>query len=82
MTLPSPRYPESRMTIDERLEKLAERHDALTRTVESIAAMLRNLTRDLVNLSAAARQDGNNIRALARIAEIHERRLTDPEGGE
>ena len=26
------------------------------------------------------RQDGENIRALARIAEIHERRLTDMEG--
>jgi len=30
----------------------------------------------------AAQQDGENIRALARIAEIHERRLTHIEGGE
>jgi hypothetical protein len=27
-------------------------------------------------------QDGEHIRALARIAEIHERRLTDIEGGQ
>jgi hypothetical protein len=29
------------MTIDERLEKLTERHEALTQTVEIIASMLR-----------------------------------------
>jgi archaellum component FlaC len=46
------------MTIDERLEKLAERHEALTQTVELIAAMLRDLTRDV-------QQDSEYIRALA-----------------
>ena len=30
------------MNIDERLEKLAERHEALTQTVELIAAMQRD----------------------------------------
>lgn len=45
------------MTIDERLERLTARHEALTQTVELIAS----------------KQDGENIRALARIAEIHER---------
>ena len=63
------------MTIDERLEKLTERHEALTQTVELIAAMQLALTRDV-------QQDGENIRALARIAEIRERRLTGIEGGE
>ena len=63
------------MTIDERLEKLTERHEALTQTVELIAVMQRDLTR-------AVREDSENIRALARIAEIHERRLTELEGGE
>ena len=63
------------MTIDERLEKLTERHEALTQTVELIAAMQLALTRDV-------QQDSENIRALARIAEIHERRLTGIEGGE
>ena len=68
------RYTET-MTIDERLEKLTERHEALTQTVELIAAMQLALTRDV-------QQDSENIRALARIAEIHERRLTEMEGGE
>jgi len=63
------------MTIDERLEKLTERHEALTQTVELI-------TVDLQTLKTLAQPDGENIRALARIAEIHEKRLTGIEGGE
>jgi archaellum component FlaC len=62
------------MTIDERLEKLTGRHEALTQTVELITA-------DLQTLKTLAQQDGENIRALARIAEIHEKRLTGIEGG-
>jgi archaellum component FlaC len=62
------------MNIDERLEKLTERHEALTQTVELITA-------DLQTLKTLAQQDGENIRALARIAEIHEKRLTGIEGG-
>lgn len=54
------------MTIDERLERLTERHEALSQSVEM--------------LLVAVREDSENIRALARIAEIHEHRLTDPEG--
>ena len=44
------------MTIDERLEKLTVRHEALTMNLEL-------LHRDV-------QQDSENIRALARIAEI------------
>ena len=55
------------MTIDERLEKLTEQHGALTQSVEL-------LHRDVQGLYALAQQDGENIRALARIAEIHEGR--------
>lgn len=62
------------MTIDERLERLLERHEALAQIVEIMSGQIANLVE-------AARQDGENIRALARIAEIHERRLTDLEGG-
>jgi hypothetical protein len=67
----SPRYTEDDMTIDERLEKLTERHEALTQTVELIAAMQRDLTGDVQSLRTVTQQDGENIRALARIAEIH-----------
>ncbi len=63
------------MNIDERLEKLTERHEALTLNLEL-------LTRDVQDLKVAAQQDGENIRALARIAEIHDRRLTHLEDSE
>jgi hypothetical protein len=59
------------MTIDERLEKLTERHEALTLTLELIAAMQRDLTREVQGLRTVAQQDAEKIRALARTAEIH-----------
>jgi archaellum component FlaC len=61
------------MTIDERLEKLTERHEALTLSLEL-------LTRDVQDLKVATAHDAENIRALARIAEIHDRRLSHLEG--
>ena len=56
------------MTIDERIE-------ALTMNLELAH-------REILDLKELARQDGENIRALARIAEIHERRLSSLEGDE
>lgn len=63
------------MTIDDRLERLVGRHEALAQTVEM-------MSRDIGQLLETAKHDGENIRALARIAEIHERSLTQLEGGE
>ncbi len=75
------------MTIDERLEALTQRHEALTMNLELISRDIETLRskgedhdKRIEMLIAASRQDGENIRALARIAEIHERRLTDLEG--
>lgn len=62
------------MTTDERLDRLTERHEALTQSVELLAIETREL-------KAAIAQDAENIRALARIAEIHERRITHFEDG-
>ena len=56
------------MTIDERIE-------ALTMNLELAS-------RDIQDLKEIARQDGENIRALARIADIHERRPTQLEVGD
>jgi hypothetical protein len=55
------------MTMDERIEALTARHEALTMNLEL--------------MSRDRERDAENIRALARIAEIHERRLkgTTPE---
>ena len=61
------------MTIDERIE-------ALTMNLELLTHDVQDLSRDIRELKTIAQQDGENIRALARIAEIHERRLTSLEG--
>jgi hypothetical protein len=50
--------------------------------IEAMVMSLELLTRDVQDLKLTAQQDGENIRALARIAEIHERRLTHLEGGD
>ena len=62
------------MTTDERLDRLTERHEALTQSVEMLVIETRELR-------AAISDDAENIRALARIAEMHERPLTGLEGG-
>jgi hypothetical protein len=48
--------------------------------IEAIVMSLELLTHDVQDLKTAAQQDGENIRALARIAESHEKRLTRLEG--
>jgi hypothetical protein len=79
------------MNIDERLERISQNLDTLTKIhldndreyrerFDKIAMSLESLTRDVQTLKTATQQDGENIRALARIAEIHERRLTALEG--
>ena len=55
------------------MESLKERHDALTMNLEL-------LSRDVQALRANSERDGENVRTLARIAELHERRLSDLEG--
>ena len=69
------------MTIDERIEALIMNAELTNREVESFREAAGTLRETSAHLVAVARQDGENIRALARIAEIHERRLTDLEGG-
>ncbi|HEY3824376.1 MAG TPA: hypothetical protein VGL82_07440 [Bryobacteraceae bacterium] len=54
------------MNIDERLEALVINAELQQKEMETLRDNLR--------------VDAENIRALARIAEIHERRLTDLEG--
>jgi hypothetical protein len=66
-----------RPTIDERLE-------ALRQTLELTAAMHIDNDREFRERSAAIaklqEQDGEHIRALVRIAEIHHERLSHLEG--
>ncbi len=57
------------MNIDERLEKLAERHEALTQTVGLIAVENRAL-------EVLIRNTTGGIHDLARIARSHEQRIS------
>ena len=69
------------MTLDERIEALVMSVELVTKDVEGLRGKFETLGAAVERLYATAQQDGENIRALARIAEIHERRLTDLEGG-
>ena len=72
------------MTIDERLERLAERHEALTQTVELMIA--ENRERDRRIAAENRERDGRmteimeGIARLLHIAEIHEQRIERLEG--
>jgi hypothetical protein len=60
------------MNIDERIEAVVVSVELLLRETEELRKIAHQHTENL-------RADSENIRALARIAEIHERRLTDLE---
>jgi len=90
--LPMPDNADPKPTIDERLDRLTARHEALTQTVELIAAMHRDNEKEFnqrfaenekrfAKIAKAQEQDGEHIRALARIAEIHHERPSYLEGG-
>ncbi len=63
------------MTIDERLERLTERHEALTQTVELTTAENRQRDQRMSEIM-------EGIARLLHVAEIHEQRLERLEGGE
>jgi hypothetical protein len=75
------------MNFDERIERLTERHEALTQSVELLlieakqtAIAARENTDNIRKLVEISNRDANDIAALARIAESHERRVTGLEG--
>ena len=61
------------MTIDERLERLTERHEALTQTVELMAHQRQKNEVLMAHIL-------ESIDTLARIAHTHEQRLSKLEG--
>ena len=68
------------MNIDKRLERLTDRHEALTMTVELMSLEGKRVSRDIEKLLEITRRDGEHILALARVAEAHEHRLERIEG--
>ena len=67
------------MNIDERLEKLTERHEALTQTVEIVAGMQRENEKQIAEIGIQIGELGTFIRQLAEIALRHDHRLDDLE---
>jgi regulator of replication initiation timing len=77
------------MTLDERLERLTERHEALTQSVELIVAENRQAAENLAAMAAENKQLAaenkqrdrrlgeimEGIASLLHVAEIHEQRL-------
>lgn len=65
------------MTIDERIEALTMNLELAMKDIEALTA---KTSGGIEAPQVLAKQDGENIRALVRIAEIHERRLSALEG--
>jgi hypothetical protein len=68
------------MTVDERLEKLVERHEALSQTVEIIAGMQRDSQKRFDQVTHNFEIVLDSIKHLETIATSHEDRLEDLEG--
>jgi len=64
------------MNIDERLERLAERHEALAQSVEILRATVHEQSGNIDKILLGLEKDGENIRTLADIAEIREHRVS------
>jgi len=69
------------MSIDERLERLTERHEALTQSVELMQIEGQAQDKRIDKILATAELDAESIRGLARIAAIHEQRISELENG-
>lgn len=57
------------MDIDARLDRLTERHEALTQTVEIVAGMQRENEKAISRLEAAVEKNDNAISRLERALE-------------
>lgn len=62
------------MTLDQRLDRLTERHEALTQSVELLVHSQRKNEEMLAHVI-------ESIDSLSRIAHLHEHRISDLEGG-
>jgi hypothetical protein len=69
------------VNIDQRLDRLTERHEALTQTVEIIADMQRKNEEAHQKTQILLTQVVESIDSLARIAHAHEQRITGLEEG-
>ena len=74
------------MTDEERFSKLDARIEAIAMNLELTASMAHanevRMEKFMEKILTVVEKDAENIRALARIAEIHVHRLSDLEGRE
>ena len=72
------------MTVEERFKRIESNLDMLIKihldTDREYRERFEQLMTAIEELRAASQPDGEHIHALVRIAEIHERRLSDLEG--
>ena len=72
------------MTVEERFEQMESNLNTLIKihldNDREYRERFDQLMTAIEELRAASKQDGEHIHALVRIAEIHERRLSDLEG--
>ena len=67
------------MNIDERLEKLVERHEALSQSVELLAIESRNIAMENRKIESAVIQIMQGIADLVSVVRSHEQRLSNLE---
>jgi len=75
------------MNIDQRLEALTERHEALAQFVELVGHQIQDHYKQLEidgqhirQLAMFVQTTNDNVNALLRVVESHERRLSDIDG--
>jgi len=64
------------MTIDERLDRLAERHEALTQSVELLTRDVSELQVVGKNLGSFTKDIAEGTARLLHVAQIHEQRIS------
>ena len=67
------------MTVEERIDKLTGRHEALTQTVETIAGMQRDNEGRMAKIEDKMAQLTETMNRLANIVIVHDQRLDDLE---
>jgi hypothetical protein len=68
------------MTIDERLDRLAERHEALAESLQLLTADVQSLAQSAKEHDRVLRGQADLIGDLARVASFHEQRIQRLEG--
>jgi hypothetical protein len=69
------------MTIDERIEYLMQSIESHDRQLGEITDKLGAITDAIATLVRVTNEDATAIRTLARIADVHEKRISNLEGG-